>query len=166
MTTKKPVPVEAQVLVQEALSSPIVADLIASGGWRNRKFVAPQSNPDETAKRIAQRDLMAGSLDELLGGVETISGKDYVNRPFTLLSVEWQPSEIAGDGLPFYVVMHIADENGEHKTLTTGAVTVCRKVAIMDMRGWLPARVKIVKGPKTPTGYEPMDLAKADLEAF
>lgn len=167
-TTKNPATVKTQtVATAEALDSQLVVDLIASGTWRNKKFVTAPVDPEQAARRIAQRDIAANSLDELLGTSDTISGRDYVNRPFTLLSVEWQPSEIDGDGLPFYAVLHGVNLDGEAITITTGAITVVRKVAIMDCRAWFPAAVKITKGPKTDAGYEPLDLVKApEIQAF
>ena len=151
----------------DTLTSELVLNLIETGEYRNKKFVTTVADPVETARRIALRDLSASSLDELLGGSETISGRDYIGKPFTLLSVEWQVSEIEGDGLPFYAVLHIADINGNAKTLTTGAVTVVRKLAVISARGWLPAPLKIVKLPKTEAGYEPLDLVKApEIEQF
>ena len=93
-----------------------------------------------------------------------ISGRDYVNKPFTLTGVEWQQSDIVGgEGLPFYAVCHIATIDGEAKVLTTGAASIVRKVAKMAAEGWLPAKVKIVKAAKTEAGYEPLDLALADF---
>jgi len=144
----------------ESLNSEAVLSIIASGS--KAKYAFKPSNPEETAKRIAERDINAQSLDELLGGgSDTISGRDYVNKPFSLTNVEWQPSDIAGEGLPFYAVLHVVTLDGEPKVITTGAISIVRKVAVMSQNGWLPAWVKIVKGSKTEAGYEPLDLAKA-----
>ena len=163
MADKKNTP----AVVADNLTSDLVLNLIETGDYKNMKLVTSVADPAETARRIALRDLAASSIDELLGGTETISGRDYVNKPFTLLSVEWQISEIEGEGLPFYAVLHVADINGEKKTLTTGATTVVRKLAVIDARGWLPAALKIVKLPKTDAGYEPFDLVKApEIEGF
>lgn len=144
------------------LTTSTVLDLLTNPTTNWSKLSFRVSNPDETAARIAQRELSAASIDELLGGGETISGKDYIGKPFCVNSVDWQASDIVGEGLPFYAVIHAADINGESLTITTGARTVVRKLAIMAGNGWLPAWVKIVKGPKTDAGYEPLDLAKAE----
>ena len=146
----------------EELNSTTVLSILTTGS--KAKYVFKPANPEDTAKRIAQRDLNASSLDDLLGGESTtISGRDYINKPFTLTSVEWQSSEIEGQGLPFYAVCHIVTLDGESKVLTTGASTVVRKLAKIDSENWLPAKVKITKGPKTEAGYEPLDLVKADF---
>lgn len=152
----------AQVTTDLELNTANVVSLLtdASTNWSKLSFRI--SNPEETAARIAQRELTAASIEELLGGGDTISGKDYIGKPFCVNAVDWQASDIQGEGLPFYAVIHAADINGESLTITTGARTVVRKLAIMAANGWLPAWVKIVKGPKTEAGYEPLDLAKAE----
>jgi len=145
----------------ETLTTALVVDLFKTGET-NRKFNVIANDPQEIARRIAQRDVNATSLDELLGGGgDIISGKNYVNKPFQIESVEWQPSDIDGEGLPFYAVLHIVTIDGEIKVMTCGAQSVVRKVAVMAHNGWLPAWVKITKGTKTEAGYEPLDLVKA-----
>jgi hypothetical protein len=153
------------VVNSDSLNSETVVELFRSGDIHSRKLVFAAADAKETAQRIALRDLNATSLDELLGGSsDVISGRDYVNKPFTLTAVEWQQSDIVGgEGLPFYAVCHIATIDGEAKVLTTGAASIVRKVAKMAAEGWLPAKVKIVKAAKTEAGYEPLDLALADF---
>jgi hypothetical protein len=153
------------VVNPDSLNSETVVELFRSGDIHSRKLVFAVADAKETAQRIALRDLNATSLDELLGGSsDVISGRDYVNKPFTLTAVEWQQSDIVGgEGLPFYAVCHIATIDGEAKVLTTGAASIVRKVAKMAAEGWLPAKVKIVKAAKTEAGYEPLDLALADF---
>jgi len=155
----------AVTLNADSLNSETVVELFRSGDIHSRKLVFAVADAKETAQRIALRDLNATSLDELLGGSsDVISGRDYVNKPFTLTGVEWQQSDIVGgEGLPFYAVCHIATIDGEAKVLTTGAASIVRKVAKMAAEGWLPAKVKIVKAAKTEAGYEPLDLALADF---
>jgi hypothetical protein len=154
-----------EVVTIDSLTSSAVVDLFASGDFANRKFAFAVADPKETARRIAQRDLSATSLDELLGGgdSEVISLRDYVNKPFTITGVEWQQSDIEGDGLPFYAVCHIITLDGEIKVATTGAATVVRKLAVIGANNWFPAKVQIKKAPKTAAGYEPLDLVKADF---
>ena len=142
------------------LDSATVLEVLATGN--KNKIVFKTADPEETAKRIAERDLNAGSLDELLGGGnETISGRNYINKPFQITGVEWQASEIEGEGLPFYGVIHGTSIDGEVLVITCGATSVVRKLAVMQHNGWLPAWCKIVKGSKTAGGYEPLDLVKA-----
>lgn len=152
---------EVQIIDNE-LSAKTVLDLFASGNLHGTKFSIKPADPAEVAARIAARDLNAQSLDELLGGgSDAISGKFYVNKPFQVTSVEWQLSDIEGEGLPFYAVIHGVSLDGEVLVITCGATSVVRKLAVMASNEWLPAWVKIVKGQKTASGYEPLDLVKA-----
>ena len=103
------------------LTTTTVLELLTSPTTNWSKLSFRISNPDETAAKIAQRELSASSIDELLGGGEPISGKDYIGKPFCVNAVDWQASDIVGEGLPFYSVIHAADINGETLTITTGA---------------------------------------------
>ena len=153
-----------EIVTIKELSTAAIVDLFSSGNIHkaNVTFQAASENPEETAKKIALRDINASSVDELLGGgADVINGKTYINKPFLVESVEWQPSDFEGEGLPFYAVCHIVDLDGETHVLTCGATTVVRKLAVMAHNGWFPQWVKITKGPKTANGYEPLDLTKA-----
>jgi hypothetical protein len=152
----------SEIVKVKELSTAAIVDLFASGNITNTTLVITPENPEETAKKIALRDLNAASVDELLGGgANVINGKTYLNKPFLVESVEWQQSDFEGEGLPFYAVCHIVDLEGESHVLTCGATTVVRKLAVMAHNDWFPQWVKITKGPKTAAGYEPLDLVKA-----
>jgi hypothetical protein len=121
-----------------------------------------QEDPDEVARRIDARLWEAGSAAELFGESEVLHGKDYVNRPFLLTRVEFRPSDIEGQGLPFYGVFTISDYDGESHVLTCGATGVVKKAAKASSEGWLPVWVKLVKSEKpTDAGYYPLDLVSA-----
>ena len=91
-----------------------------------------------------------------------IHGQDYLNKPFTLVDVSWRPSDIEGQGLPFYAVLNIVTLDGEQKVLTTGARSILMKIAKAQSEGWLPLSVKIVQSDKkTENGYQPLDLVAA-----
>lgn len=163
-TQKKNLPATiAGELNTEAILS-LFAD--ATVDWTNIHFTV--SSSEETAARIAARDLEANSLDELLGGSDTISGKNYVGRPFCAVDVEWQASNIDGEGLPFYAVIHASNIDGESITITCGGRSVVRKLAVMKAKSFFPAWIKLVQGEKTENGYYPLDIAKAAApeEAF
>ena len=156
----KPNPV---VTTDVALTTNTVIELMTNPttDWNALSFTV--SSPEETSARIAERELNANSLDDLLGGSDTISGNDYVGKSFMVSDVEWLPSDIAGEGLPFYALIHAVDIEGEVIRITTGARSVLRKLAIMKHNGWLGdgSWVKIVKSEKkTDAGYQPLDLAK------
>jgi hypothetical protein len=149
------------IVSADSLTTSYVLDLFSSPNTDFSKLAFSTAAPEVIAAKIAARDLNAASLEELLGGSETISGRDYVQKPFCITGIEWQVSDIKGEGLPFYVVMHAANIDGEAITITTGARSVMRKVAVMEQKGWFPAWVKITKGEKTESGGEPLDLVAA-----
>jgi len=143
------------------------ADVIAyveSGGTKTFSVVA--EDPATIAARIDAQIFEAKSIEELLGGREVIHARDYLNKAFSLTDVEFRQSSIEGEGLPFYAVLHVVDPDGAVHVITTGARSVCMKVAKMKDAGWLPANVKLVEGDKTANGYTPLDIAAAPAGAF
>lgn len=121
-----------------------------------------EEDPEAVRARIEAQQIGAGSLEELLGESSVVAGKQYVGKPFQLLSVSWRKSDFdGGEGLPFYALLEGATYDGERLTLSCGARSVVTKVAVMAARGWLPAWVKITEGKATEAGYKPLDLASA-----
>jgi hypothetical protein len=151
----------AQPAVPEsAISAADVVEFIESGGAKS--FAIVVEDPSVIAARIDAQILSASSVEELFGEREVIHARDYLNKPFRLLDVEWRPSSIEGEGLPFFAVMHIANMDGEPAVLTTGARSVLLKVAKAQKEGWLPLEVRIVQSEKkTENGYQPLDLMPA-----
>jgi hypothetical protein len=145
----------------EGITSAQVVELFETGDIYAATFALQAADPDEVRNRIRDRELGASSPEELFGGGEVTSGKNYINKPFSLQSVEWQPSDIAGEGLPLYAVLHVVTPEGEAKVLTCGAEGVVRKAAIAAARGWLPLWLKITEGKTTEAGYKPLDLVSA-----
>ena len=121
-----------------------------------------EEDPEVIAARINARIMGASSAAELFGAeAEALSAKDYLNRPFSLVDIEWRTSS-EKDGLPFFAVFHIADIDGEAHVLTVGARTVCLKAAKAQFEGWLPVWVQLDKSDKpTASGYYPLDLISA-----
>lgn len=149
-----------EVATAGGLTPGLVLDVI-TGKVSGSHLVFTAADPAETARRIAERELGAESIDDLLGN-NTVSGKEFVGRPFRLDSVEFMPSEFVNEsGVNFYAVLYGTEPTGKKVTVTVGAVTVMRKVAIMAAKGWLPHWIKIVEGPATEKGYKPLDVADA-----
>ena len=148
-------------LVIDRLDTSTIFDLFQTGDIdRPLKFALALADPAEVSARINAQKLAAKSIEELLGGGEVESSKTYINKPFNLLSVDWQLSDVEGEGLPFYAVLHGADPQGESVTITTGSRNIVRDVVIMVHNGWLPAPVKITS-EKTASGYTVLSLVLA-----
>jgi len=149
-------------IIDEELTTKAVLDLFASGDLSSKKFSIKASDPAETARRIADREINAQSFEELVGGSgDVIHARNYLNKPFQLNGVEWQLSDIEGEGAPFYAVLHIVTTDGEIAVMTCGASTVMRRAAVIAANGWFGRWVKIVKETKTANGYEPLTLVEA-----
>lgn len=141
------------------LSADSVVSILENGA-SGVKISLPQQAPEEVAARIAARDFAAETAEELFGGNEAESSKEWIGRPFHLVDVEFLPSDIPDAPLPFFALLKVATLDGESKTITTGAVTLVRKVAVAKAKGFLPLTLKIVEGNKTANGYTPLDLVK------
>jgi len=137
-----------------------VVKYVETGG--EYKIVVASEDPSVIAARIDAEILNASSVEELFGERAVIHGRDYLNKSFTLVDVEWRSSDIEGEGLPFYAVFHIVTMDGETAVLTTGARSVLMKAAKAQSEGWLPLQVKLVQSEKkTESGYQPLDLVSA-----
>ena len=148
------------VQMDAGLTASDVIKFVESGGT----YSIPISHEDPAviSARIDAQIFEAASVEELFGEREVIHGQDYLNKPFTLVDVSWRPSDIEGQGLPFYAVLNIVTLDGEQKVLTTGARSILMKIAKAQSEGWLPLSVKIVQSDKkTENGYQPLDLVAA-----
>jgi hypothetical protein len=142
------------------LTASDVIKFVESGGTYS--IPISQEDPAVISARIDAQIFEATSVEELFGEREVIHGQDYLNKPFTLVDVAWRPSDIEGQGLPFYAVLTIVTIDGEQKVLTTGARSILMKIAKAQSEGWLPLSVKIVQSDKkTENGYQPLDLVAA-----
>lgn len=122
-----------------------------------------EGDSSEIAAEIERREFGATSADELFGGGDAVSGKDYVGVVFSLTDVTYQPSTKKGDGLPFYAVLHGVDTNGEVVAITCGARSVVRKASLAKENGWLP-RWLVITSTETKAGNEALDLKAAPKE--
>ena len=155
MPTNKNLP----VTIDEALSYGQVLSYLADPA--SVEILNYKENPDEIRNRIESQLLAATSIEELLGERELLQGKQFVNKPFQVRSVQWRLSDFDGEGLPFYAVCEIVTPDGTMHALSCGARSVVQKLAIMVSNDWLPAWVRITEGKATDAGYKPLDLGSA-----
>ncbi len=125
-------------------------------------------DPSQVRSEIAAQRDSAKSFEELLGG-NTTSGKNFVNRPFQIESLSWQPGKIEGEGLPFYAVIHAVTTDGEVQTITCGAKNVVNILAIADREHWFGIGegypfVKFVAVPLTDDNGKPNGRSALDLK--
>jgi len=127
-------------------------------------------DPAEISARIEAQTLGAKSLDELLGGGdEVLKARENLGKPFQFLSVEWRPSDMEGDGLPFYALFKLADKEGTVHLMSCGARNVVLKAAKIAAEGWFPCWLKVteiqVKNPVKGRSA-PLDLVAAPAPVF
>lgn len=123
-----------------------------------------KEDPDVVAARITAQTLDADSAEALFGDRDVLHGKEIVGKPFLFTDeIHWLPSDIEGEGLPFFGVFTIANASGEQFPMTCGAKSVVLKLAKAHAEGWLPKWLKITKSDKaTPAGYYPLDIVAAE----
>lgn len=162
MPSKNVVPASQPVVtVDQALTSTEVLLYL-----KNPDAIALDSfkEPAEDVRaRISDRKLAATSVEELAGERKAVSGKSYVNKPFTVRSVAWLASDIeGGEGLPIYALCNVADYDGNVFALACGGWDFVETLAIADSRGWLKDQWwKIVEAKPTAEGFKPLNLTTA-----
>ena len=126
-----------------------------------------EEDPTEIAARIEAETLAASSADDLFGeGEAVLHARDVLNKPLQFLSVSWRPSDLEGEGLPFYALFRVTspDLGGSIRLLSCGARTVVLKAARCDQEGWFPRWLKFVEVEvKNPVKgrSKPLDLVAA-----
>lgn len=126
------------------------------------QFMEGQDDPERVGLLITAQILNAATPEEVLASSEATGLRQFLDRPFSLESVDFQRSEYE-QGQPFYVVMKGADlVTGEAVVLTTGSRKVTAQAFQLARRGWLPAKV-VAKQATRPTrdGYFPLRLESA-----
>ena len=122
-------------------------------------------DPAEVAARIEAETLAATSAADLFGeGQAVLHALDVLGTPLQFLSVSWRPSDLDGEGLPFFALFKVADGNGEVRLLSCGARAVVLKAAKAAESGWFPAWLKFVEiEVKNPVKgrSKPLDLVAA-----
>jgi len=99
---------------------------------------------------IAMRILEAETLEDALRPLSTESGKEYVNRPFTVLDVRWRRSSLPGGKTQRYALIEGVDAKGEKVTITSGAIQVMVALLKIQNLDALPCRI-VIRQSDTPT---------------
>ena len=150
------------VTIDGAMSSDQVVDFF---GHPDRYDFRIVEDPVEVQRRIEAATLAADSAESLFGAPEVLHARDILGKPYQFLGVEWRPSDIEGEGLPFFGVFKIADAGGEIHLLSCGARSVVLKAARAEQIGLFPRWLKIVEVQvKNPVKgrQAPLDLVAAD----
>lgn len=113
--------------------------------------------------QIIARTLRATSVDSVLAPDAAVSSADYVNRPFTLVSARFSPSDTTNEGSQYFAVMQCVTPDGEPVVVTSGAGRVIAQVFKLREMDALPIQVVIKKSDRpSKSGNFPLWLEKAD----
>ena len=122
-------------------------------------------DPEEISRRIDAETIAATDADALFGeSEEVLKAKDWLDKPLQFLSVDWRPSDVEGEGLPFYGLFRVATPDGTIHLLSCGAKNVVLKAAKAADLGAFPRWLKLVEVPvKNPVKGRslPIDLVNA-----
>lgn len=122
-----------------------------------------EADPQAAALAIIAQVLAADSPDEVLADIEAMGLRQYLDKPFTLESVQFRRSEYEA-GMPFYALIHGTDRaTGEKILLTSGSQKVTAQLFRLATRGWLPREVMAKQSNKaTRAGFYPVRLVDPD----
>jgi hypothetical protein len=127
-------------------------------------------DPEEISRRIEKETLGAATPEQLFGtNDEVLKARDYLGRALWFQGVKWLPSDMEGDGLPFFGLFTVIFPNSDIRLLSCGARNVVLKAAKADANGWFPKWLKIVEVQvKNPVKGRsaPLDLVLADEPTF
>jgi hypothetical protein len=139
-----------------------ISDAEVERALRGEDVALTIEDPRETARAIIDRILAATNADEVLGGQRVYSGRDCIQRPFTLHGVRWHRSRFEG-GLPVFAVLDVEfADDGERAAITTSAGNVMAQAYALQKLGALPCLVMITEAEhETAQGYRPQWLVRA-----
>lgn len=125
----------------------------------------PEDDPDPQAAalQIVAQVLSADTPEEVLADIEAVGLRQWVDKPFTLETVEFRRSDYEV-GMPFYCLLRGTDRaTGEQVLLTSGSQKITAQCFRLVTRGWLPRKVMAKQSSKpSKSGYFPMRLTDPD----
>ena len=111
-----------------------------------------EEDPEEVSARIEAQLLGADSDTDIFGDrEEVLKAREWVGRPLLFQSMELRPSDMEGEGLPFYGLFTVVTPQGEQRLLSCGARKVVLQGAKAAVEGRFPRWLKVsevqVKNP-------------------
>ncbi len=107
---------------------------------------------EEFVAGIMTNILNAETFEDVFAAQDSggISGKDFTNRPFTILSnddIIWAPSDLESSPFPFYAIMkvHPLDDPDNEVSVSCGGLTFVATIYTLMKRGYFDA-VKYPEG--------------------
>lgn len=123
-----------------------------------------ETDPEEATLRMIQQIFTTDTAEETLG-MQALHAKEYLDRPFTILDVEFLKSadEYQKQGsLPMFALLDVVDVKKRRKKITCGGKIVVATLYHMQRKGTLSdIRSKFVS-KRTEAGYDALNLVAAD----
>ena len=122
------------------------------------KNLTPE-DPAEIQERILRAILEAGSAEDVINAGAALAMDKVLDLPLTVERIRAGESTFA-DGPDYYLLVDATiKSNGDKVTFSTGASDVVMKLTALDMKGFLPCDVKLVRSTKpTAKGFYPVFL--------
>lgn len=122
-------------------------------------------DPDAASRAIVERIFEAETAEDILGGQQLDEAEAWLDKPFLLTGVRYNPSDL-NESIGVYSVLEGKAGDGSDVKFSCGARNVMAQAWALHEKGFLPIGV-VLKESKRPTarGYRPMWLEMAkDLD--
>jgi hypothetical protein len=139
-----------------AVAGPATQTLVA---WLTHKADQQDGNEDQVMERIIADMLSSESPDEVLTERLPIHGKEFVDKPFVLQSIEVREGEFE-EGSPFYAIMNVTvGSPPEPRVISCGGWRVLAQLMALDAHGEFPQTI-CIRGKKTRKGFTTLRLER------
>jgi len=100
-----------------------------------------------------------------LARVEAVGGRDLIGVPLRVTDVEWRNSDLEGEGLGIFAVMHATQQDGTQVAVTCGGRNVLAQLYRVARDGTFPVDVSFSESKPTAKGYKALWIGHAKWEA-
>lgn len=134
-------PVEGEI----ATYGPAVQSLVE---WMAETAKEGDDDTFATMERVIARMFTADSPDQVLREDLPIHGREFLDKPFTLLSFVLREGEFE-EGVPFYAMLEaMLGNSGERRAISVGGWKVLAQLMVLDRMDALP-QVVVIRGRET-----------------
>jgi len=125
------------------------------------KLSVMEQDSDAAAEAIVRSILEAA---DPLARVEAVGGRDLLGVPLRVTSVEWRNSDLAGDGLGIFAVLHATQQDGTEVAVTCGSRNVLAQLYRVARDGVFPVDISFSESKPTAKGYTALWIGHAKFE--
>jgi hypothetical protein len=127
--------------------------------WLAFKADQQDGNEAEVMERIIRDMLASETPDEVLTERMPIHGKEFLDRPFVLHSIEVREGEYE-EGSPFYAIMNVSiGQPPEDRVISCGGWRVLAQLMALEGHGEFP-QVLVIRGKRTRKGFTTLRLER------